>query len=245
MVTAPAAGPVASRSEGAAADPADLATRPHRPAADEADATAAAAAADAMDAVLLADLADDLDGTFERLVLAYQRRLYGFALRYAGTPEDAEEIGQDAFVRAYRALEGYDAARVRDLALRPWLYRITLNVARNRARRVRPRLVSLDGSGGPDGEPGVTVEPVADERERPESVVARAEGDVALAALLAALPPRYRAAVILRHVEGLGYEKAAAALGQPVGTVKSNVHRGLRLLRVALADQDNNREVVR
>ena len=75
------------------------------------------------------DLARDLDGSFERLVLAYQDRLYAFALRFCGNREDAEEVAQDAFVRAYRALKTYPADRVRALALRAWLYRIALNVA--------------------------------------------------------------------------------------------------------------------
>jgi RNA polymerase sigma-70 factor (ECF subfamily) len=117
---------------------------------------------------------------------------------------------------------------VRSLALRPWLYQITLNVARNRARRKRPRFLPLEGQ---DGEPH---EPVDDERTRPESMAARNEDEAELGAQVASLPPRYRAAVVLRHVEGLSYDEAASALGQPVGTVKSNVHRGLRLLRQAM-----------
>ena len=186
----------------------------------------------AVDRDPLADhLAVDLDGCFEELVLTYQGRLYSFALRMTGNREDAEEVAQDAFVRAYRALVGYDEERVRALALRPWLYQITLNVARNRLRRRRPRLLPLESSDG------AGPEPEDDERTRPEVVAARREGDAELGALVAALPTRYRAAVVLRHVEGLSYDEAATALGRPVGTVKSNVHRGLRLLREAMGNQ--------
>lgn len=182
--------------------------------------------------LLLEALATDLDGTFEQLVLTYQGRLFAFALRLCGDRRDAEEVAQDAFVRAYRALQGYDAGRIRDLALRPWLYRITLNVARNRARGHRPTTVPLHDEGDEGERPTTPV--LADaEEQRPEAVAERAETGATLAALVTALPGRYRAAVILRHVEGLAYPEVAAILEQPLGTVKANVHRGVRLLRAA------------
>jgi len=97
-------------------------------------------------------------------------------------------------------------------------FRIALNVVRNRVRGLKPRLVELNGS-EPDHSPG------------PEAgALMKADID-ALAVRVAALPARYRDAVVLRHVQELSYEEAADALGQPVGTVKSNVHRGLKLLR--------------
>ena len=83
---------------------------------------------------LAAALADDLDAHFERLVRVFQDRLYGFALRLTRSPQDAEESTQDTFVRAYRALEKYDTQQRRTLLLKPWLYRIALNVVRNRVR---------------------------------------------------------------------------------------------------------------
>ncbi len=169
---------------------------------------------------LIAGLADDLDGHFESLVCRYQDRLYRFALRLSGNPQDAEEVTQDALVRAYRALRQYPTERTLALALRPWLYQICLNVFRNRVRRRTLQLVPLDGdlfSGR--------------ERERPDQLVEAAEGSRELADHLAALPERFRAAVILRHIEELGIAEIAAALGQPEGTVKSNIHRGIRLLR--------------
>src|SRR5439155_2402681 len=94
---------------------------------------------------LSASLAADLDGHFEQLVRTYQDRLFGFALRLTGSRQDAEESIQDAFVRAYRALQGYAEDRRRALRLRPWLYQITLNVVRNRVRRPTLVAVSVDG----------------------------------------------------------------------------------------------------
>jgi RNA polymerase sigma-70 factor, ECF subfamily len=182
------------------------------------------------DLPLTAALADDLDGTFEALVLAHQDRLYSIALRVLGDPRDAEEAAQDAFVRAYRALGGYDAARIRELRLRPWLATIVLNLCRSRLAR-RPaavrRQLSLDGP-----LPGA-LEPRADDARGPAATSAvRAAADE-WAGLLLLLPPAYRSAVVLRHVDGLSYPELAAALGRPEGTVKAQVHRGLALLRTA------------
>jgi RNA polymerase sigma-70 factor, ECF subfamily len=181
------------------------------------------------DSGLPALLAADLEGHFERVVRTYQDRLYSFALRTTGSPRDAEESTQDAFVRAYRALQGYDAQRRRELQLRPWLYRITLNVVRNRARRLSVGLVTLDG----ELENSLT----AHAGQEPEHVAERRETRQRLARAIADLPDRYAAAVTLRHVQGLSYAEAADVLDQPVGTTKSDVHRGLRLLREALQSE--------
>lgn len=182
---------------------------------------------------LPAALAADLDGSFERLVVTFQDRLYAFALRFIGSPQDAEEILVDALWRAYQALGAYPAERIQSLALRPWLYQITLNVCRNRLRGRRLATVSLDQ---------------ADERAAvayrdhttlpPDNALERAELRRQLSRHVATLPERERLAVVLRHVQGLGYGEMAQILGQPVGTVKANVHRGIRRLRAALQAYD-------
>jgi RNA polymerase sigma-70 factor (ECF subfamily) len=171
-------------------------------------------------------LAADLDATFPDLVRAFQDRLYSFALRLLHSRQDAEESVQDAFVRAYRALAGYPPEQRRQLRLRPWLYRITLNVVRNRVRRPTRAAVDLDGPGGD----GLAASPL----ERPERVAEDGERRERLVRALAGLPRRYASAVVLRHVQGLSYAEVAEVLDQPVGTTKSDVHRGLRLLREAL-----------
>jgi RNA polymerase sigma-70 factor (ECF subfamily) len=182
------------------------------------------------DSLLLAALARDLDGSFERLVLAHQDRLYSIALRTLGDRRDAEEAAQDALVRAYRALAGYPPQRVLELRLRPWLATIVLNLCRSRiGRRVaagRPPL-SLDAA-----EPG-TIEPPTDDQGGPAATAARRDARRAWGELLLALPPAYRSAVVLRHVDGLTYPEVAIALDRPEGTVKAQVHRGLALLRTA------------
>jgi len=181
---------------------------------------------------LCEEMAADLDGSFERLVVAYQDRLYAFALRLTGSPPDAEEVAQDAFVRAHRALRGYPSGRVQALALKAWLYQITLNVTRNRLRKKRPATVSLDQ----DGDDALLDLP-DDESSGPEALFERAEERNALARLVAALPERYRVAVVMRHVMGLSYAEVAEILKQPAGTAKARVHRGIQLLQAGLAEQ--------
>ncbi len=175
---------------------------------------------------LAAHLADDLDGHFEAFVRTYQDRMYAFALRLSGTRQDAEEATQDAFVRAYRALERYPYARRRELHLRAWLYQIVLNVVRNRVRRQTLSVVPMDSP--------VQDRLGASAEAEPEVLAVRRDVRSWLGAAIAGLPQRYAAALVLRHVQGLSYAEAAEILDQPVGTTKSDVHRGLRLLRQAL-----------
>jgi len=180
---------------------------------------------------LAADLARDLDGSFDALVLGHQDRLYTIALRMLGDPRDAEEGAQDALVRAYRALATYDTGRIRELRVRGWLTTIVLNLCRTRGGRRAARgaaPVSLDDDARP------LIEPAAPAADAPTLVAERHAERERWAARLAEIPPVYRAAVVLRHVDGLSYPEAAAALGRPEGTVKAQVHRGIALLRTML-----------
>lgn len=158
------------------------------------------------------------DRVFERLVLENQDRIYALSLAMTGNRHDAEDVAQDTFIRAYKALATYPPERIRALKQKAWLHRIAVNVVRNRVRGARPRLVELNGS-----EPDHATGPE-------EDVLRKVEIDE-LAARVACLPVKYREAVVLRHVQDLSYAEVAEALGQPVGTVKANVHRGLKLLR--------------
>jgi RNA polymerase sigma-70 factor, ECF subfamily len=193
------------------------------------------------DGALAERLARDLDGSFEELVRGHQDRLYTIAFRYLGDHRDAEEATQDALVRAYRALTGYDTRRIRSVELRPWLATIVLNLCRTRTARRRrggTTPLSLDA----DAPRAALPEPVADPDAAPDRTSERREIRARLAAHVAALPSMYRAAVVLRHIDGLTYPELAAALGRPEGTVKAQVHRGLALLRSALT-ADERREI--
>jgi RNA polymerase sigma-70 factor, ECF subfamily len=170
------------------------------------------------DVALAGRLAVDLDGSFEALVDSHGGRLFSIALRVIGDRSDAEEAAQDALVRAYRALGGYEPARIREIKLRPWLTTIVLNVCRNRTRVKRVSTVELIFE--PSAEPA--VDPLARRDEKAAWVV-----------LLATLPAAQRTAIVLRHVDGLSYAEMAEALGRPEGTLKAQVHRGLVALRDA------------
>jgi RNA polymerase sigma-70 factor (ECF subfamily) len=189
-----------------------------------------------MDRNLAAGLVRDLDGSFEALVLAHQDRLYSLALRFLGNPSDAEEAAQDALVRAYGALATYEAERVRDLQLKPWLATIVLNVCRNRVRRRQPTVVPIDQpatSAEPSGEAPADHLSSTDVRLIPHESVVRREGAEVWARLVVGLPERYRAPILLRHVDGLSYDEMSRALDRPEGTLKAQVHRGLAMLRTA------------
>jgi RNA polymerase sigma-70 factor (ECF subfamily) len=182
------------------------------------------------DVALASRLARDLDAAFPRLVAEHQDRLYTIALRLLGDRRDAEEVAQDALVRAFRAIRGYPRERVEALRLRPWLASITVNLARNRRRRHDDR--QPPSSLEPMVEAGLDIR--ADGRAAPEPAADRRETQRELAAALLRLTPAVRAAVVLRHVDGLSVSETAEALRRPEGTIKAQVHRGLRELRTVL-----------
>jgi RNA polymerase sigma-70 factor (ECF subfamily) len=146
-----------------------------------------------------------------------------------GDPRDAEEVAQDAFVRAYRAIGGYDADRVRELRLRPWLATITVNLARNRRRRI----IDRQPPSALSEVVGASAEPTAPIATGPEAVAAASSERDRWTGLLAELPERYRLPLVLRHIDDLSYAEMAETLGRPEGTLKAQVHRGLALLRAA------------
>lgn len=183
------------------------------------------------DVALAARLAKDVEAAFPSLVESHQDRLYTIALRLLGDRRDAEEVAQDALVRAFRAMQGYPRERIVALRLRPWLASIAINLARNKRRRQDER------------QPPSQLEPMldagfdvagTDRRSSPATTADRRETQRELAAALLMLTPAVRAAVVLRHVDGLTVAETAEALGRPEGTIKAQVFRGLRELRVAL-----------
>ena len=151
-----------------------------------------------------------------------------------GNREDAEEIVQDAFVRAYRALAKMSAEQRAELRLQPWLYTITLNVTRNRLRGKRPTNVALDALADPDA---LLRSSRHDGPAQPEKILER-NADMALVErALLQLPMHLRAAATLRFIEGRSHPEIAEILNQPIGTVKSHVHRAVRILRRILGPQ--------
>ncbi len=162
---------------------------------------------------------------FNRIVLAYQDRVYSLCLRMVGSRQAAEDAAQETFLSAYR-----NVRRMRGPNLRAWLLRIASNtcVDELRRRRRRPQ-VSLDAT-APDAESGTPMD-VADPAAGPESLALQGEIGEALQAELLRLPPDQRLAVILCDIEGLSYDEIAASMGSSTGTVKSRISRGRARLR--------------
>jgi RNA polymerase sigma factor (sigma-70 family) len=177
----------------------------------------------------LADrLGDDLEAAFPCLVDSYQGAVYTTALRLSPCPADAADLAAETFLRAYSALRGWPAERIRQLQPRAWLLTIVLNLCRNAARTAgrRPDSVALDGTAPPPA-PGT-----------PEDTVASRDASDRLLALVATLPDAQRAAVVLRHVVGLSSTEMAEVLGCPENTAKSHLRRGLDRLRALLPEED-------
>ena len=162
---------------------------------------------------------------FEELVRIHADRLYGVVLRLCATPHEAEEVTQETFIRAWRAIARFDGRS----QLFTWLYRIGVNEAKRRLERGEGalRTVSLEES---PGDP-------PDLSEAPE---AHAERDALRAALeraVRALPLAYRAPLVLRDIEGLTTGEAAQILGISEAALKSRLHRARALVRHALEER--------
>jgi RNA polymerase sigma-70 factor (ECF subfamily) len=148
---------------------------------------------------------------FEELVIAYQHRVFGVALRMLGNRAEAEEIAQETFVRAHRALPEFRG----DAKLSTWLFAIASRLCLN-------RLAAGDRRMRREGEETLLRLPADAD---PAAGVERREVEVALHRAIEALPEERRIVVILRDLEGLGYEEIARALGLELGTVRSRLHR--------------------
>jgi RNA polymerase sigma-70 factor (ECF subfamily) len=180
------------------------------------------------DIELLLLLATDLDCHFRQLVEVYQQRLYLFALRLTGRRDVAEDIVQEAFLRAYYALKGTPAGKVRILNLRKWLYTITLNVFRNYTRKSEQHVVSLDLP-----ENSIAFD-IADQALEPHEEAHWHEWRHELESHIASLAEHYRMAITLYLFEELSYNEIAEILQQPIGTIKANISRAKSLLRQLL-----------
>ena len=170
------------------------------------------------------------EGAFEQLLLAHQKSVYNLCLRMAGNPDDALDLSQEAFIRAWRALGQYQF----DAAFSTWLFRLTSNVCidflRKQKRQQHMSLTVTD-----DDEPGEEFT-VPDPAPGPEEQAVHNERRQAVARAMAALPEDYRAVMQLRAVEELSYEQIAEILDIKVGTVKSRLARARTQLRKIIKD---------
>lgn len=158
-------------------------------------------------------------GAFDLLVLRYQHKVVKLVARLLRDPAEAEDVAQEAFVKAYRALGSFRG----DSAFYTWLYRIAVNTARNSiaSRQRRPLDYEADLS---ESEQSV-VESRMRHSDTPEAAALSEEIRATVNRAVEELPEDLRTAIILREVEGLSYEEIAAAMDCPVGTVRSRIFR--------------------
>lgn len=167
----------------------------------------------------------DLD-SFNQLVLRWERPIYALAYRVIGREEDARDVAQETFLRAFRALGGFKG----QAKFSSWLYRITLNLCRDWIRRERRTPVSQ----APEGIDIIELAGEATPSESVEDLVSRKQLGQAVSKAMALLPEDQRTAIILKEYHGLTFQEIADLLDCPLSTVKTRLYQGLSVLRKQL-----------
>ena len=170
---------------------------------------------------------------FEKLVTEYEKAVYAIAQRMTGNPEDAADMTQETFIKAYNSLGSFRG----DSKFSVWLYRIANNVCLDflRSRSRKPTvLLSVEDDEGEE-----TQLDVADESQSPELLLERGLTRDAVRRGLDTLPPDYKQILLLREIQGLSYEEIALALGIDLGTVKSRIFRARKKLCTFLIEDGN------
>jgi RNA polymerase sigma factor (sigma-70 family) len=179
------------------------------------------------------------DGALEYLVRTYQDRLFNYALRLIANSSDAQEITQDTFLRAHRALTArYDEARCAGLLLGPWLYRITRNLAHSRRhRRAARKEMPIEGAGDRNA-PMLRCPPEAARN------IEASERTRTLDLALDHLGPEGRELIVLRFMEEMSYAEIAAIVGTGEASVRGKVFRALGKLRSTLEKMTGGKDAL-
>jgi RNA polymerase sigma-70 factor (ECF subfamily) len=170
----------------------------------------------------------DLD-SFNQLVLRWERPIYALAYRVIGREEDARDVAQEAFLRAFRALCGFKG----QAKFSSWLYRITLNLCRDWIRRERRTPIAQ----APEGVDIIELAGESTPSESVEDLVSRRQLGRAVGKAMALLPEEQRTAIILKEYHGMTFQEIADMQGCPLSTVKTRLYQGLSLLRRRLEQQ--------
>lgn len=189
----------------------------------------------ALDRLLVDRFKQGDSSAFDEMVRRYWDRIYAMVHQLLRNQQDAEEVTQDAFIRAHRGLVNFRG----DSAFSTWLYQIATNLARNRYwywwRRKRDKSISFDQPVGDDNSTPLS-EMIAAEVETPEDATVTQELVDRIAVGMEKLGAKHREILILRNVKNLSYEEIAVILGLSVGTVKSRIARARESLRSRLGD---------
>jgi RNA polymerase sigma-70 factor, ECF subfamily len=165
--------------------------------------------------------------SFNELILRWERPIYALAYRTIGREEDARDVCQETFLRAFRALPGFRG----QAKFSSWLYRIALNLCRDWVRRER-RAPTVQP---PDDIDLMDMAAAAEPSESIEDLVARKDLSRAVERAMALLPEEQRTAIVLKEYHGLTFQEIADVLGCPLSTVKTRLYQGLTVLRRELA----------
>ena len=164
----------------------------------------------------------DLD-SFNQLVLRWERPIYALAYRVIGREEEARDVAQETFLRAFRALKGFKG----QAKFSSWLYRITLNLCRDWIRREKRTPVAQ----APEGVDIIELAGEGAPAESIEALVGRKELGRAVSKAMALLPEEQRTAIILKEYHGLTFQEIAELLDCPLSTVKTRLYQGLSVVR--------------
>ncbi|ANN80589.1 RNA polymerase sigma factor RpoE [Bordetella flabilis] len=173
-----------------------------------------------IDAELVARVQRGDKKAFDLLVLKYQRKIMRLLSRMIRDPAEVEDVAQEAFIKAYRALPQFRG----DSAFYTWLYRIAINTARNWLASNGRRPSTPNALENEDGETFNETDNLSD-ISTPESMVASREIAETVNAAIQGLPEELRMAIVLREIEGMSYEDIAQSMGCPIGTVRSRIFR--------------------
>ena len=163
---------------------------------------------------------------FEALILQHEKIVYNVALRMMNHSEDAKDISQEVFLKAYKNIKNFDERAM----FSTWLYRITTNTCIDELRK-RKGKQSYSLEEELENEEGSMQRQIADEGETPEESLLRVERKDELKKALAQISEEHRIAVILRDIRGLSYEEIAEIMDLPMGTVKSRISRARNQLK--------------
>ena len=165
---------------------------------------------------------------FSRLIDNYKNMVYNLAYRMSNNPHEAEDISQEAFLRAYQSLARFNPS----YKFSTWLYQITLNIIRDRFKKKELNYVSLDAPVETD-DSEFYPQP-ADLTNNPEQIIAQQEDSQTIQKAIYSLPVKYREVIVLRHLQDLSYIEISNILKLPSGTVKIRLYRAREQLRKIL-----------
>jgi RNA polymerase sigma-70 factor, ECF subfamily len=174
------------------------------------------------------------EAAFRELLARYEKPVFSLVVRMVRNPSLAEDLAQEAFIKAFHALGSYDPT----YKFSSWLFKIANNLPIDHLRKRQLDTVSIHG--GPDARTGEeearTRISVADTSETPEEYTANRELGGQIEDAIGRLRPEYRTAILLRHVEGRSYEEVAEIMEVPLGTVKTYIHRARNELKELLSE---------